>query len=41
MQMESQPTFAQLYLHIDKITHGGISLDRDGNFIEHPEINTT
>lgn len=24
MQMEQQPTFAQLYLHIDKVTHGGI-----------------
>ena len=37
MQMEKQPTFAQLYLHIDQIGHGGISIDRDGNKVEIPE----
>ena len=37
MQMEQQPTFAQLYLHVDKITHGGIQIDRDGNLIEGPQ----
>jgi hypothetical protein len=36
MQMEQQPTFAQLYLHLDRITHGGIQIDRDGNLIENP-----
>ena len=30
MQMEAQPTFAQLYLHIDKIGPGGITMSRDG-----------
>jgi len=35
--MEKQPTFAQLYLHIDQIGHGGISIDRDGNKVEIPE----
>jgi hypothetical protein len=34
--MEKQPTFAQLYLHIDQIGHGGISIDRDGKKVEIP-----
>lgn len=29
-QMEAQPTFAQLYLHIHKIGLGGITVDREG-----------
>jgi len=28
--MEAQPTFAQLYLHIDKIGPGGITVGRSG-----------
>lgn len=36
MQMEKQPTFAQLYMRIDSITHGGISFDRDGRKVDIP-----
>ena len=37
MNMEAQPTFAQLYLHIDSIGNGGISIDRENNKLEIPE----
>ena len=30
MQMEAQPTFAQLYLHIDKVGPYGITVNRQG-----------
>ena len=30
MTLEQQPTFAQLYLFIDKVGAGGITYDRDG-----------
>ena len=38
MMMEEQPTFAQLYLNVDHIAKGGITIDRDGNDIEVPEL---
>ena len=34
MLLEEQPTFAQLYLHVDQIGKGGITIDREGNDIE-------
>ena len=34
MMMEEQPTFAQLYLHVDRVGRGGIFFDRDGQQIE-------
>ncbi len=34
MTMEAQPTFAQLYLHIDKIGGGGITYNRQGQKID-------
>ena len=37
MMMEEQPTFAQLYLNVDHIAKGGITIDRDGNDIVVPE----
>lgn len=33
MLLEEQPTFAQLYLFIDKVGPGGILIDRDGKEI--------
>lgn len=30
MMMEEQPTFAQLYLHIEGLGRGGLLFDRDG-----------
>ena len=37
MLLEEQPTFAQLYLHVDHVAKGGITIDRDGNNLEVPE----
>ena len=37
MLLEEQPTFAQLYLHVDQVGKGGITIDRDGNDLEVPE----
>ena len=37
--MEAQPTFAQLYLHIDRLGPGGISHNREGFSIDANEIN--
>lgn len=34
MMMEEQPTFAQLYLHVEEIGRGGIIFDREGLQIE-------
>ena len=34
MMMEEQPTFAQLYMYIDQIGRGGISFDREGNYVD-------
>ena len=34
MLLEEQPTFAQLYLNVDSIAKGGITIDRDGNDLE-------
>lgn len=39
MQMEAQPTFAQLYLHIDKVGPNGISIDRDGSKVDPSKAN--
>jgi hypothetical protein len=30
MVLEEQPTFAQLYLHIERVGRGGIFIDRNG-----------
>lgn len=37
MMMEEQPTFAQLYLNVEHVAKGGITIDRDGNDIVVPE----
>jgi hypothetical protein len=34
MMMEEQPTFAQLYLYVDQVGKGGISFDREGNYVD-------
>ena len=34
MMMEEQPTFAQLYMYIDQVGKGGISFDREGNYVD-------
>lgn len=30
MLLEEQPTFAQLYLHVERVGRGGIFVDRNG-----------
>lgn len=30
MLLEEQPTFAQLYLHVERVGKGGIFVDRNG-----------
>jgi len=38
MLLEEQPTFAQLYLHIERVGKGGIFIDRDGQEITSARV---